>query len=171
MEQSNLTKLLLIFCVATKLLAQCGTLVLNPTTGKLDCIGAAGATGATGVTGATGATGHTGATGPTGSGAPTAIGAVTFTVSGGAVTVVKSSGVVSGVSYSSTGTYAVSLTGVTGTYYVLTTGYGVVSTSVGNLIPLGSSQTTSGFTINACTMSNNCGTFNDVGGVTAIIFQ
>lgn len=48
--------------------AQCGALVLNPTTGKLDCSGptTAGATGATGAAGATGASGAAGATGATG---------------------------------------------------------------------------------------------------------
>lgn len=61
-------KLTCLFLIATGVaFAQCGTLVQNPQTHKLDCIGAgSGATGPAGSTGPSGPSGAAGAAGPTG---------------------------------------------------------------------------------------------------------
>lgn len=98
--------------------------------------------GSGGATGPTGATGATGATGPAGS---AALGTAFFNVSGGVISNLSMTGVITSVTRTATGKYAVGLTGVTSANYKVTWGFGDDASIVVTQISPVSSYTTTGF--------------------------
>jgi hypothetical protein len=98
------------------------------------------------------------------------IGAGSASISGGVLSSNNVTGVVASLTRTGTGQYTVSLSGVTGIYIPIVTG---TSTSGGNaaVVLAQSPFLSSGFTINSCQSSSNCGTFIESPGFQVLIIQ
>ena len=98
------------------------------------------------------------------------IGAGSASIAAGVLSSNNVTGVVSSLTRTGTGQYTVSLSGVTGTYIPIVTG---TSTSGGNaaLVLAQSPFSSSGFAVNSCQSSSNCGSFIDSPGFQVLIIQ